>query len=219
MKLFFFISCIFIIIQLNCAAQQTDKKGATDFALIIAGCKNQINGINNFSDYGYGGSLSIVFYSKTKYNLVSGIELWQNKIFIDSVQVTQTVCHHDMLYTVQFLSLPIIIRLSTGKIFKPFVESGVNINWLYSVYEKGQEYSDNTINIIDNKSGSAKTVDVGITGGIGLILTKKVGFILNLNYHYGLPVMLKEHFTEVRNSYWKISLGIYLNRGATGNLF
>ncbi|MBU0765114.1 MAG: PorT family protein [Bacteroidetes bacterium] len=177
--------------------------------------------------WGYNIWISNALFTDDIFNVYYGGWFSLSRIRMDSVKTYVHDKYSDMTYTFNSAGLiPFLFRVNMGNKFRFYIEAGFSFEYYFDVHEHGifnefhldeSDYSYYfTSEIISRQVYDFKRFDLGMNTGAGLIVAgKKAGVKLGGNYHTGaFNILLDQNYyiTDLHNSYWMISLGIFFRR-------
>jgi hypothetical protein len=133
-----------------------------DAGLTLSGIRSSDNYAGNLSNFGARTGLS-GNYSFCVQNSVEAAIFFEQKGGNDPV--------HDITTNLNYLTLPVYYKLSSGKDPQLFVTAGAYISHLISASRKGMMFADGeTVRVNENVTGRFRPFDAGLTAGAGMMV-------------------------------------------------
>jgi hypothetical protein len=172
----------------------------------------------NISDrYGFGIGAYHSFLPDKMFNVIVGMEYNRTSYFIENLHGGHFDHYTDLTYHLNYISIPLGLRMNIGKKVKFFIETGGYADLIISSNRKGTEhtyYPDSSNHEvykdfkIDEKAGCSSSF--GVYFGIGLrIPISKFELIIKPDYKFGLNLYLD--MDQVYSRYVRLTVGFKIN--------
>jgi hypothetical protein len=172
-----------------------------------------ING-NTPGRFGFGAGYLLVIRPDKTVNVVSGLEFNHTEQFKDYVYNGRFSNYNDVTYKINFVTLPLALRINFGKEKRFFTEPGVFCDFVISSKMEGTQ----TVYSYDEGNFSSRTYEIkrranlsstfGLSFGLGFRMpVKNVVLILRPDIKVSINPLYDYHDT-ITNHYVRLNIGI-----------
>jgi hypothetical protein len=197
------ICCLFILLLHGAPCLLAQKYPqfryiGLDAGLTLAGIRSADHYTGNLSNFGARTGLT-GNYAFCARNSVEAAVVFEQKGGNDPI--------HDITTNLNYLTLPVYYKLSSGKDPQLFVAAGAYVSRQISASRKGVIFADGeTVRVDENVAGRFRPFDAGLTAGAGMMvrLYDDFDFIVSAGVSGGL---LKIEGNDARNVNIEISVG------------
>jgi len=182
-----------------------------EFSLSIN--RTNINNANNVDKFGFGLGIYHLFFNNKCCNIITGLEYNRINYFTKFVnEYSQVGYGTNQTNNLNSYSLPVGFRLNYGNKTKFFIETGIIINYLIIINEKGTEHiSPQFTQYMKEESQytyKSTTSSSGLYFGLGFrIPISKFELIIKPDY---IIEQMGANYDNFINKYFRLSIGINL---------
>lgn len=167
------------------------------------------------SQIGFGVFVRRVWFSENKFNLVSGLLFEKTKYFDDYVRCGHYCHYKNMKFNIYSFSIPLMLRVNTGKQYKMFLETGPTFEIIPIKYGTGVKvlYPPMGDEIQTEISGRFEhdSFDIGANIGVGVIFPlNNYKIIMSSTFHSSISSVFESQHNDL-SKYFSLKIGVLIN--------
>lgn len=201
-----------IILNQSSYSQENNKKSAIE---IDFGINHLLSKYDIETKTGFGVSIKKVWFSETRFNLISGI-LFEKTKYYKAYDQCGHFCHYeDMTYNLYSFAIPLMLRANAGEKYRVFIQIGPAFEITPLKWGKGIEVlyppNTNTTEAEISADFEHEIIDFGANLGIGITFPiKHHKFVLTSAYHSSIQSIFSDQQHEL-TEFFAIKIGIIMN--------